>query len=115
MSSGAKCLIALITLIAAWGSHAHAEEPKEPPTQPPAGAAPPAETPAAPPTETPPTEAAPTETPPTETPAPPPEANAAAQGLSDEELAKLAEGETIEIYDERPDKPFDRDTDVRLT
>jgi hypothetical protein len=40
---------------------------------------------------------------------------AAAQGLSDEELAKLAEGEAIEIYDERPDKPFDRDTEVRLT
>jgi len=35
--------------------------------------------------------------------------------MSDEELAKLSEGETIEIYDERPDKPFDRDTDVRLT
>src|SRR5690348_11257264 len=40
---------------------------------------------------------------------------AAAQGLSDEELAKLAEGEAIEIFDERPDKPFDRDTEVRLT
>src|SRR5215211_6955840 len=35
--------------------------------------------------------------------------------LSDEDLARLAEGETIEIYDERPDKPFDRDTEVRLT
>jgi outer membrane receptor protein involved in Fe transport len=35
--------------------------------------------------------------------------------LSDEDLAKLAEGEAIEIYDERPDKPFDRDTEVRLT
>jgi outer membrane receptor protein involved in Fe transport len=37
------------------------------------------------------------------------------QGLADEDLAKLAEGEAIEIYDERPDKPFDRDTEVRLT
>ncbi len=36
-------------------------------------------------------------------------------GLSDEELARIAEGEAIVIYDERPDKPFDRDTDVRLT
>jgi len=36
-------------------------------------------------------------------------------GLSDEDMAKLAEGEAIEIYDERPDKPFDRDTEVRLT
>ena len=37
------------------------------------------------------------------------------QGLSDEDLAKLAEGEAIEIFDERPDKPYDRDTEVRLT
>ncbi|HEX4419852.1 MAG TPA: TonB-dependent receptor plug domain-containing protein [Kofleriaceae bacterium] len=36
-------------------------------------------------------------------------------GLSDAQLAKLAEGESIEIFDERPDKPFDRDTEVRLT
>ena len=35
--------------------------------------------------------------------------------LSDEDLAKLAEGEAIEIFDERPDKPFDRDTEVRIT
>jgi outer membrane receptor protein involved in Fe transport len=43
------------------------------------------------------------------------EAPAAADGLTDEELAQLAEGESIEIFDERPDKPFDRDTEVRLT
>ncbi|HEY0189492.1 MAG TPA: TonB-dependent receptor [Kofleriaceae bacterium] len=36
-------------------------------------------------------------------------------GLSDAQLARLAEGESIEIFDERPDKPFDRDTEVRLT
>jgi hypothetical protein len=36
-------------------------------------------------------------------------------GLSDEDLVKLSQQETIEIYDERPDKPFDRDTEVRLT
>lgn len=35
--------------------------------------------------------------------------------LSDEDLAAIAEGEAIEIYDERPDKPFDRDTEVRLS
>lgn len=35
--------------------------------------------------------------------------------LTDEELAMLAEAEAIEIFDERPDKPFDRDTEVRLT
>ena len=42
-----------------------------------------------------------------ETPAP--------DGLTDEDLARLSEGEAIEIFDERPDKPFDRDTEVRLT
>jgi len=40
---------------------------------------------------------------------------AAPAELSDEQLAKLSEGEAIEIFDERPDKPFDRDTEVRLT
>lgn len=35
--------------------------------------------------------------------------------LSDDDLAALANAETVEIYDERPDKPFDRDTEVRLT
>ncbi|HVK78105.1 MAG TPA: TonB-dependent receptor [Kofleriaceae bacterium] len=37
--------------------------------------------------------------------------------LTDAQLLELAEreGETIEIWDERPDKPFDRDTEVRLT
>ena len=35
--------------------------------------------------------------------------------LTDEDLAKLSQGEAIEIFDERPDKPFDRDTEVRLT
>ncbi|MBA3463258.1 MAG: TonB-dependent receptor [Deltaproteobacteria bacterium] len=43
-------------------------------------------------------------------PAPP-----APDGLTDEDLQKLAEGDVIEIFDERPDKPFDRDTEVRLT
>ena len=33
----------------------------------------------------------------------------------DEDLVKLSQGEAIEIFDERPDKPFDRDTEVRLT
>lgn len=37
--------------------------------------------------------------------------------LSDAELLRLAEesGELIEIWDERPDKPYDRDTQVRVT
>jgi len=43
-------------------------------------------------------------------------ATAAGPGeLSDADLEKLADQETIEIFDERPDKPFDRDTAVRLT
>src|SRR5688500_1252980 len=40
---------------------------------------------------------------------------ASAQELSDEDLAKIAEGEAIEIFAERPDKPYDRDTEARLT
>jgi hypothetical protein len=41
----------------------------------------------------------------------------APEGMTDEELAALAaqDSETIEIWDERPEKPFDRDTEVRLT
>lgn len=40
-----------------------------------------------------------------------------AQDLTDEDLLRLAEeqAEVIEIWDERPDKPYDRDTEVRLT
>ncbi|HEY4180042.1 MAG TPA: TonB-dependent receptor [Kofleriaceae bacterium] len=30
-------------------------------------------------------------------------------------MARISQEETIEIYDERPDKPFDRDTETRLT
>lgn len=53
---------------------------------------------------------APTPPPPSTTiEAPPPE------NLTDEDLAKLSGEEAIEIFDERPDKPFDRDTEVRLT
>lgn len=47
-------------------------------------------------------------------PASPPEPPAP-EGLTDEDLEKLATGDVIEIFDERPDKPFDRDTEVRLT
>ena len=35
--------------------------------------------------------------------------------LSDADLLEMSQEEQIEIYDERPDKPFDRDTEVRLT
>src|SRR5690349_3916633 len=35
---------------------------------------------------------------------------------TDEELLRMAErGELIVVWDERPDKPFDRDTEPRLT
>ncbi len=40
---------------------------------------------------------------------------ATTQELSDEEMLKLAEQEVVEVFAERPDKPFDRDTEVRLT
>src|SRR4029079_18126524 len=48
-------------------------------------------------------------------PAPPAAQPAAPQALSDAAAAALARGEAIEIFDERPDKPFDRDTELRLT
>jgi len=35
--------------------------------------------------------------------------------MTDAELEQLSRGEAIEIFDERPAKPFDRDTEVRLT
>jgi outer membrane receptor protein involved in Fe transport len=41
--------------------------------------------------------------------------DAPAPALTDEEVAQMSEAETIEVFDERPDKPFDRDTDVKLT
>jgi outer membrane receptor protein involved in Fe transport len=40
---------------------------------------------------------------------------AAEPQLTDERLIELSQEETVEIFDERPDKPFDRDTEVRLT
>jgi hypothetical protein len=48
-------------------------------------------------------------------PAPSGDSPADHPSVSDAVLARLAEGEAIEIFDERPDKPFDRDTEVRLT
>ena len=54
----------------------------------------------------------------TPSPDPAPDANAqpsAPGALSDAEVLRLSQGETIEIYDERADKPFDRDTELRLT
>ncbi len=45
-----------------------------------------------------------------------PSALPATTELTEAELLRMAEaGETVEIFDERPDKPFDRDTEVRLT
>lgn len=43
------------------------------------------------------------------------QAQVAETQLTDEELVELSQEETVEIFDERPDKPFDRDTIVRLT
>ena len=36
-------------------------------------------------------------------------------GMTEAELEQMSKSEAIEIYDERPAKPFDRDTEVRLT
>ncbi len=36
-------------------------------------------------------------------------------GMTEADLEQMSHAEAIEIYDERPDKPFDRDTEVRLT
>ncbi|HET9988734.1 MAG TPA: TonB-dependent receptor plug domain-containing protein, partial [Kofleriaceae bacterium] len=63
---------------------------------------------------------APDPVPPPIAPAPAPpttdqNAQPSAPALTDEELVKQSQAETIEIFDERPDKPFDRDTEVRLT
>jgi outer membrane receptor protein involved in Fe transport len=83
----------LIALVASWGTTAQAQDPA----------------PAPPPADVPSTDE------PAEQPAVAPDPNADPNALSDEELARLAEGETVEIFDERPDKPFDRDTEVRLS
>ena len=50
-------------------------------------------------------------------PVPEPELDCSHLTPSDCALAKasMAEAETVIIYDERPTKPFDRDTEVRLT
>ncbi len=44
-----------------------------------------------------------------------PTVTATTQELTDEELLKLAGQEVVEVFAERADKPFDRDTEVRLT
>ncbi len=36
-------------------------------------------------------------------------------GLTDDDIRLMSEAEIIEVWDERPDKPFDRDTSLRLT
>lgn len=41
--------------------------------------------------------------------------SATPQELTDDELLKLAGQEVVEVFAERADKPFDRDTEVRLT
>lgn len=113
-----KCLFALVC---AWGSTVHAQG-ADAPVPPPADEPPPAEA-DAPPAESPPAEpdasadadASPREAPPVEMVSAEDEPTEQPDGLSDEDLARLAEGEAIEIFDERPDKPFDRDTEVRLT
>jgi len=91
-----KYVISMVACTTLWGKTAQADEPSPPGTEPSSASAPAALPAPAPP------------------PAPAP-APAAAAGISDAALGEIAQGEAIEIFDERPDKPFDRDTEVRLT
>jgi outer membrane receptor protein involved in Fe transport len=95
-------LISMAAPVLLWGNPAHADD------RPPARTA--QASPAAGPTEPPPPVAEPTDAPPP--PAPP---AAEPSGVSNAAAPAIAQGEAIEIFDERPDKPFDRDTEVRLT
>ncbi len=113
MLARGKWLIPTLAATLYWGGQARAEAPAPAETPAPAPAPPPPATPATADA----TDAA-TDPPPADptsitehAPAPEP------AGLSDEEMVRQSEAaaETIEIFDERPDKPFDRDTDVRLT
>src|SRR5262245_26841768 len=89
MRPNVRWLIAALVVALAWGGLAQAQDPQAP--APPQNPEPPDKP----------------ETRPTEPAAPP--------GPTDEELVQLSQQETIEVFDERPDKPFDRDTEVRLT
>src|SRR5262249_56450253 len=103
-----KYVILLPVVAETWGGSAQAQTPPEP--APPA----PSEAPAQPQPE--PAQPEPAQPEPAQPEPPPPAVQPArAAQLSDEQLADLSQAETIEIYDERPDKPFDRDTEVRLT
>jgi outer membrane receptor protein involved in Fe transport len=123
-------VISIAAPVALWGSTAHADAPPPPRTTqvapadpaPPASQDPPADpgpsqdAPAA--SET----SAPQDAPLRDAPEAPIAAPVAAPAgpsapgeLTDAALSQLAAGESIEIFDERPDKPFDRDTEVRLT
>lgn len=93
-----KCLIPTLAATLLWGGQARAEDSA--PAETPAPALPPA-TPASA------DQSAATE--------PTSITEQASPSLSDEELVNQSQAETIEVFDERPDKPFDRDTDVRLT
>ena len=108
-------VISMAALVLLWGNTARADGPP-PPGAAAAAPAAPASAPVSPRTAqaTPDEPTAPAPVPePTDTPAPPPAEGSGAPG--DASLAAEAEGEAIEIFDERPDKPFDRDTEVRLT
>jgi outer membrane receptor protein involved in Fe transport len=114
-------VICMAVAVASWGRAAHAGGSPPPRTAQAAPAAQP--TPLAPGPDAPPAEAPAADAPAANAPAadPPPvaatptAATAATTELTDAALAQLSQGESIEIFDERPDKPFDRDTVVRLT
>src|SRR3954471_19594170 len=105
-------LISMAAPALLWGNTAHADGPVPPRTAQAAPVDPAGPGPAAPPGDPAPVPAA---APPAAAASAAPAAPAEPAGVSDAALARLAEGESIEIFDERPDKPFDRDTEVRLT
>ncbi|MGE0550998.1 MAG: TonB-dependent receptor [Kofleriaceae bacterium] len=97
MARSHNSLILATLAIAGWGGVSRADEPPAQ-TNPPSTTHPVAPAPAKPASDA----SVTTATPPLE-------------GLTDEQIVQLAGAEVVEIVAERPDKPFDRDTTVRLT
>lgn len=90
-----NCVILVVASATLWGGHAHADDASPPRGPPPADPAADASAPEVVPEAGEPADAAEPDV----------------HGTAD----PVVPGEAIEIFDERPDKPFDRDTEIRLT
>src|SRR5678815_4043562 len=111
-----KYVISMTAVAALWGHAARADDPPPPAAQTPSDAPEtPPEAPAAGAHEEPDEGPAPVTAVPAPVATPPVSITAVPDPASDADLARVSQGEAIEIFDERPDKPFDRDTEVRLT